>query len=846
MVTSCKDSRLYFNELSINQKRTFSQSKNNQSKMKHFLLMLIMVSSAILSAQPNSNSDIKSGSISGRIMDAELNDPLPYVNIIIKDSANKIITGGITNDDGTFKIEKIPEGLVKVEISFIGYKTIFKEVNMGKNGYKINVGDIFLEEDVASLDEVTIVADVSTIQQKIDRKVITIGKDLQTAGATASEIMNNLPSVSVDQQTGSVSLRGNQNVRVMVDGKLSNIPAEQLLKQIPSTSIKSIELITNPSAKYNPEGMSGIINIILHKNTQIGFNGTINVGLAYDIEPKFNSAIDANYRNGKFNVYSTYSNNISKNYNFGEIIRVEQEIQQNFDILENSKSHLFKIGLDYYLNDKNTISIFSNQNVFDGWANVNSRIDYSTDSSLNESQFIRGENENESQQYNLNYKHDFNDEGHNIELEVDHNIYEGLGGTNNIFFNSQRSNFTEDTDTDRNRTTVNLDYVNPLSDTTKLELGLQARLFDNSIFYESDGRESNEAGEYIPTTTRFDYTRDIYSAYAIYGKTLDKWSYQVGLRAETVNVDSEAYKKDLSSNEELIIPFENDYIELYPSAFFTYSPSEKNSYQLSYSRRVDRPGIGQVNPLPEFSTPLISQFGNQELRPQFTNSIETNYTRQLEKGSITAGVFYRIIEDEIQQAILIDREDPNRLILTHLNFDNTTAFGIELSSSYRPTEWWSINASFDLYSQTQKSVAESFDENQNIVLSTVEVDNVAMNLRAFNNFKVSKSFSLSVFGMYRGKNKNIQFEMEDMLMVNLGMRYNFMEGRADFSLSYNDIFDTMFAQFNGQRPFLQEGQFNWESQQISGRLSYRFGGGKYKAKSRKRRDKDEKEGGGLF
>ena len=362
--------------------------------MKHFLLMLIMVSSAILSAQPNSNSDIKSGSISGRIMDAELNEPLPYVNIIVKDAANKIITGGITNDDGTFKIEKIPKGLVKVEISFIGYKTILKEVNMGKNGYKINVGDIILEEDVASLDEVTIVADVSTIQQKVDRKVITIGKDLQTAGATASEIMNNLPSVSVDQQTGSVSLRGNENVRVMVDGKLSNIPAEQLLKQIPSTSIKSIELITNPSAKYNPDGMSGIINIILHKNTQIGFNGNINVGLAYDIEPKFNSAIDANYRNGKFNIYSTYSNNISKNYNFGEIIRVEQEIQQNFDILENSKSHLFKIGLDYYLNDKNTISIFSNQNVFDGWANVNSRIDYSTDSSLNESQFIRGENEN--------------------------------------------------------------------------------------------------------------------------------------------------------------------------------------------------------------------------------------------------------------------------------------------------------------------------------------------------------------------------------------------------------------------------------------------------------------------
>ena len=815
--------------------------------MKHLLLMLIMVSSTILSAQPNSNSDIKSGSISGRVIDAELNEPLPYVNIVIKDVANKIITGGITNSDGTFGIENIPEGTVIVSIQFVGFKTIDKNVTLGKGNYKVNLGDIKLEEESTGLDEVTIVADVSTIQQKVDRKVITIGKDLQTAGANASEIMNNLPSVSVDQQSGAISLRGNQNVRVMVDGKLSNIPADQLLKQIPSTSIKSIELITNPSAKYNPEGMSGFINIVLHKNTQIGFNGNINVGLAYDIEPKFNSSIDANYRNGKFNLFGSYSNNISKNVNNGYINRTEQNIEQNFDILNNNKSHLFKIGLDFYLNDKNTISVFTNQNIFDGKNNSNSAIAYLNDSALLEEQYAEANTENDSQQYNFNYKHDFNDEGHNIELEVDYNTYEGIGDTNNLFLSSQRPNFIEDTDTDRKSTTVNLDYVNPLSESAKLELGLEARLFDTNIFYESDAREQNESGDYIPTTTNFDYARDIYSAYATYGKTLEKWSYQVGVRAETVNVDSDAFKKDLASAEELVIPFENNYFELYPSAFVTYSASDKNSYQFSYSRRIDRPGIGQVNPLPNWSTPLISEFGNQELRPQFTNSVEANYTRQLEKGSITAGVFYRIIEDEIQQAILIDRTDVNRLIFTNLNFDNTTAFGIELSSNYRPTKWWSINASFDLFSQTQKSLAESFDVNQDIVLNTVEVDNVAWNLRAFNNFKVSNSLSFSAFGMYRAKNKNIQFEMNDMLMVNLGMRYSFLEdNRASFSLSYNDIFNTMYAQFDGQRPYAQQGRFNWESQQISGRLSYRFGGGKYRAKSRKQRDNDVKEGGGMF
>ncbi len=810
------------------------------------MLLCMLLFSVIASAQPNSNDDIRNGSVYGRVIDAQLNEPLPYVNVVIKDNNNKIITGGITKDDGTFEIENIPEGTIIVSIQFVGFKTINNNVTLGKGNYKVNLGDIKLEEESTGLDEVTIVADVSTIQQKVDRKVITIGKDLQTAGATASELMNNLPSVSVDQQTGSISLRGNQNVRVMVDGKLSNIPADQLLKQIPSNSIKSVELITNPSAKYNPEGMSGIINIVLHKNTKIGFNGNINVGLAHDIEAKFNSSIDANYRNGKINFYGSYGNNIRRNVNYGYINRIEQDIQQNFDILNDNKSHLFKIGLDYYLNDKNTISIFTNQNIFNGETNVNSNIAYLFNNALDESQYLSGINENDSQQYNFNYKHDFDKEGHNIELEVDHNIYEGLVDNSNVFFSSQRPDFIEDTDIDRNSTTVNLDYVNPLSESVKFELGLQARLFDTSIFYESDAREQNEAGTYIPTTTLFDYTRNIYSAYATYGKKLEKWSYQFGVRAETVNVDSDAFKKDLDSSEELNIPFTNDYFELYPSAFVTYSPSEKNSYQFSYSRRIDRPGIGQVNPLPNWSTPLISEFGNQELRPQFTNSIETNYTRQFEKGSITAGVFFRIIEDEIQQAILIDRTDVNRLIFTNLNFDNTTSYGIEVSSNYRPTKWWSVNASFDLYSQTQKSLAESFDTNQDIVLNTVEVDNIAWSARAFNNFKVSKSLSFSAFGMYRSKNKNIQFEMNDMLMVNLGMRYNFMEGRANFSLSYNDIFDTMYAEFDGERPYAQRGQFNWESQQITTSLSYRFGGGKYRAKSRKQRDNDVKQDGGMF
>lgn len=827
--------------------------------MKRLLLLCAIIISFSAHAQPSSNSDIKDGSISGRVLDAQLNQPLPYVNVIVKDASSKIITGSITDDNGNFEIKKIPEGNVKVEVSFIGYKTIVKDVNIGKNGYKINVGDIFLEEDVASLDEVVVVAETTTIQQKVDRKVINVGKDLTTSGPTASDIMNNLPSVNVDQQTGNISLRGNENVRVMVDGKLSNVPIAQLLRQIPSTSIKQIELITNPSAKYNPEGMSGIINIILHKNTTIGFNGNINLGLTKEIFAKFNSSIDMNYRNGKFNFYGNYGNNIGNNANYGNIERLDDGSQQLFDFGNKNKSHLYKVGLDFYMNDNNTISFFTNQNIFNGIGVGSTGIQYVGEPL--QQQIFMNDIDNKVSQYNGIYNHKFKKEGEKLDLEVDYSTFNQDEVADFNFINiSFPPNYRDFVDTDRDQTVVNLDYTNPLSEKAKLEVGAEARLFETNIDYNSTGLSVNEnqdnvpnnGDEFIPTpSTDFTYKRDIYSVYVTYGKTFDKWSYQVGARAESVKEEAEAIRQ-LENNTENT-PFENDYIQVYPSAFLTYNPSDKNTYQMSVSRRVDRPGLQQVNPIREWSTPLISSFGNTDLQPQFTNSVELNYTRKLEKGTLTAGVFYRLVEDEINRAVFVDRLDLNKNILTFDNFENTTAFGFELSSNYRPTKWWSLNGSFDLFARQQKGIAEALtvpvDEAtiEDIERTTIEVDNIVYNFRLFNNFRVTEKLNLSLFTMYRGEEKGLQFTRKPMFMVNTGLRYSFMEDRrATFSFNYSDIFNTMKFEFEGDRPYPQVGEFNWESNTWNIALAYRFGGGKYQALRRKQRDDREKSGSGGF
>ncbi|WP_204346190.1 TonB-dependent receptor domain-containing protein [Psychroserpens algicola] len=826
--------------------------------MKTITQLCIFLFTIIVVAQP-SKSDFRDGSVSGRVIDAKLNEPLPYVNVVITDTSNKTITGGITNDDGTFEINKIPEGQIIVSIQYIGYKTISKPINLGEESYKIDLGDIRLEEDIASLDEVTVVAEITTIQQKVDRKVINVGKDLTTSGPTASDIMNNLPSVNVDQQTGNISLRGNENVRVMVDGKLSNVPIAQLLRQIPSTSIKQIELITNPSAKYNPEGMSGIINIILHKNTTIGFNGNINLGLTKEINARFNSSIDMNYRNGKFNFYGNYGNNIGNSANYGFINRIDDGSVQLFDFGNNNKSHLYKLGLDFYMNDNNTISFFTNQNIYDGLGEGITGIQYIDEPF--QSQTFNNDIQNNVSQYNGVFNHKFKKEGEKLDLEVDYSVF-GQDEVANFRFENIPfpPNYSDFVDTDRDQTVVNLDYTNPLSEKAKLEVGAEARLFETNIDYKSTGLSVNEnqddipnnGDEFIPTPqTDFTYKRDIYSVYVTYGKTFEKWSYQFGARAESVKEEASAIRQLETSSE--TIPFENDYIQVYPSAFFTYSPSEKNSYQMSFSRRVDRPGLQQVNPIREWSTPLVSSFGNTNLQPQFTNSAELNYTRKLEKGSITGGVFFRLVEDEINRAVFIDRLDINKNILTYDNFENTTAYGIEISSNYRPTTWWSLNGSFDLFARQQKGIAEILTAPtdvataDDIMRSTISVDNIVYNFRLFNNFKVTKKLNLSLFSMYRGEEKGLQFTRKPMFLVNTGLRYTFLEdGRGSFSFNYSDIFNTMKFEFEGDRPYPQVGEFNWESNTWNIGFSYRFGGGKYRALQRKQRDNNEKSGSGGF
>ncbi|WP_291136088.1 outer membrane beta-barrel family protein [Flavobacterium sp. UBA7663] len=778
-----------------------------------------------------------SGSIKGKVVDKKTNEPLPYVNIILKDN-DKIVTGGVTTEDGNFTVNKLALQKYTVEIQFIGYTTVIKNIDLTADANQ-NLGTIAISEDVSELKDVEVVAERSNMVQKIDRKVINVGKDLIASGTTASEIMNNIPTVSIDPQTKEISMRGNTNVRVLIDGKPSNVSVEQLLQQIPSASIKQIELITNPSAKYNPEGMSGIINIILHKNSQDGFNGSLNTGVTFGITPKTNSALNMNYRVGKVNFYTNYGFNhgINANNGYVESERTNEENRQDFNFRNKNNSHLLKLGMDYYINDKNTISAYTNQSFTYGSGTGLTTIIYD-DPVANDNviQYFDSKGDNKNQTYDLVYKHDFDKKDENLELQLNYSHTE----------NNENTVYEETSSLDRTNivpgTTdyfqFNADYVNPITETTKLELGVETRIQNSGNRFYDDNPSA------ISANNSFEFGRNIYSAYANLGKQIGKWSGQLGVRLEYFDLDANFSINETNPTFNDTQSISDDLFTAYPSAFLTYTANDKNSFNFNYSRRVDRPSIGQISPIREWTTPLMESRGNPALVPQFTNSFEINYTRTTKIGSITSGVFYRSISDEISRVVFNDPNNTNRNILSYDNFDNNDAFGIETSGNLKFAKWWAVNASSDVYFKTAKGTVQNANTN---AIENKEVDVVTFNVRMNNTFTVTKDLRFQLFGMYRGKDRGLQYDRLEMYKMDFGATYNILKGKGTITARYNDVFENMRFAFDGNIPFRQQGAFYWESQTFYVGFNYIFGGGKNRALARKQRDANETQsGGGMF
>ena len=801
--------------------------------MRKYLIILFILLSISLFSQTKESIKKNIVSITGKVLDVKTEQFLPYVNIICRNNKNIILTGGITNNKGTFSVLNLPLDSIFIDIQFIGYKTVTKKISPTKENSKIDLGTLFLKEDTTSLDEVIIEAETSIITQKIDRKVVNVNKDLASAGANSLQMLENIPSISVDFQTGKVNLRGNENVRILVDGKPSNLSTFQLLKQIPSSSVKSVEIITNPSAKFNPEGMSGIINIILKKNTTIGFNGSFSVGIEHSKNSRPTGSLDLNYRTGKVNFYGNYSIDLGKFETNAFFDRTDKNLTQTIDYIDNTTSNYIKAGVDFYLNPKNTLSFYTTQSFADTDFSVHTKTIENSNLIFNAPNLSIFDTKEAS--YNADYTLDIDDEGQNIELEIN---YSKSRNPQNDFYkelinpSSNLYNYTNKIVNDNSIFLANLDYTKPIK-SGNLEVGLEARTQKafNSIITNQTIETGGNPATSPKGNTNFTYDREIYSAYINYSKEFKKIALQIGFRLEQFSVDG-LFSNTQQTNSEL---YTDKIFSVYPSTFLTYYPSENNEFQFGYSRRVDRPGVEQVTPIQEWNSPLIISVGNRSLQPQFTNSFEINYTKKLRKGYLTVGIFYRKTSDKIGRIINKDILNPDRQIISYANYDSADSYGMEFSSSYKLAKWWTIRPSSSLYTQDSQGVINNIQEN---------VKNTLFVARVRNSFKASKKFRFQLSGSYRGKSEGVQFKVKPYFLVNASARVSFLDGNGSLSLRGTDIFNGYKLDFSATNPFPQTGYYTLEYSAVYLGFSYSFGNGKNRERNRKYREKNETQGSG--
>jgi outer membrane receptor protein involved in Fe transport len=799
-------------------------------------------------AQPVSQA---AGTVSGKIADSKTNLPIEYANVVIFNPDTAIVTGGVTNNEGVFIINNVPFGLYKLKVSFIGYDDLWIDtLLLNYRNRNVFIEKIALSQSAAVLDQFSVTGQRSVLEMQIDRKVFNVDQSIVSQGQTATEVLETVPSVEVDMD-GNVSLRGSGNVTILIDGRPSAMMGSDVataLKQIPANMIESIEIITNPSAKYDPEGMSGIINIKLKKDRKAGINGVVSAG--YGTWNKYNSSINLNYRTQKFNIFTSYNNNNRNFFRTGTTLTTNKQHPDSFFYTDQemymkgfSTSHMLRGGADWFVNKKNTISGFVtfNTNTWDSKDTVWTiyRDSEGVESALTD-RFSSGETGGYGYSGVLTWQKRFDKAGQ--ELLVDGNYSYNYGTEDADYFDRYDlldyhpvylTRMERKTGTDLNKVaSLQVDYTHPLTASTRIEGGarLGYRMLDDdqyATFYDT------AQGSWIPDPNRINeyiYDELIAAAYATYAGKLNKLSYKAGLRFEQTYTSGHLVNTADT--------FNNQYPSLFPSVHFSYKPNRDSEYQLSYSRRISRPRSRMLNPFADYSDPLNVRQGNPFLDPEYTNSIEFGYSRFFKKSSLISSIFYRQVNDQIERFKIINPEGVT--IMTFRNLTSGIQYGYELIGTYNPYKWWSLNGNFNMNQRILD--ADKIQEglrNSGLMWS--------VKLMSTTTFKTGTSIQLS--GNYSSPRILTLGVSAPRYGMDIGVRQSMLKNKGSLSLRLSDVFYTsswiMSLDGNG---FSQEIERYFDSRVAFLTFTYQFGQQTRDNQSRRRGQRDsngdDAEGGG--
>lgn len=822
----------------------------------HFTLFTCLLSSFSFYAQ-----NIPSGNtytVKGKVTEKQGDIPLEYATVTFtKPNEGTIVEGGVTDTKGNFSIT-VPSGTYDIKIEYISFEPyIIKAKTVNSD---IELGSIPLEFAAASLDEVTVVAETTTVDIRLDKKIYNIGKDLTTAGGTVADALNNVPSVSVDVE-GAISLRGNDNVRVLINGKpsaLAGYGSTDVLSQLPADAIERVEVITSPSARYDAEGTAGILNIILRKDKTLGFNGSLNLSAG---TPEYYGATgNLNYRTNRFNLFNTTGYRYSAppgsgffdtQYKSGTITEFDRIIE-NREMDRLDRGFNTNLGLEVYLNDKSSITgtvFYRDGNDKDKTTNFTSNFQANT--LAQETKRVENQTEKDkSYQYSLNYINKFNDKGHQLTADFQYdnssevqvsNINEDITFSNTTTTDAYVSEIISTTE-DQDEYLLQADYVLPFGENSQFEAGYRGN-FKNEItdyILEQETAPSNNNYAVNDTLTNlFDYTENVNALYTQYGTKINKFSFLLGLRLENTQlkgvIDSRLTESELQDvfGFEIDTDFDNNYLGLFPTVNLIYELGEEENITLGYNRRINRPRGWFINPFPSRNSRNNVFQGNPNLRPAYANAYDVGYLKRWEKITLTSSVYYQKETDAFER--VQENVAGTSVIRTiPINIASNERTGGEVGVLYNPKKWLRLNGSFNYF---QFKTEGEFND--------INFDNKNTSWFARFSSKVSLPAKIDwqTNAFYMGPSKSAQSDQEGIFSLDLAFSKDILGDNGTLSLNVRDLLNSRKRmEVTDTESFIRESEFQWRERQINLSFMYRFNQ-KKERKQNKNQNENEEEGG---
>ncbi len=772
------------------------------------------------------------GNVKGKVLDKQTDETLQFVNVRVS-QGNKLVKGAITDADGAFNVTGLANGTYVLTVSYVGYKDLIRNFSISNDKRQVHFNALYISEDTKALKEVTVTGQRSQMKLEVDRKVFSVDQMIASSGGSASELLEQIPSIEVTTD-GEISLRGNSSVEVWINGKASGLTSDnrgEILQQIPAESIERIEVIDNPSAKFSPEGSAGIINIILKRDRKAGYYGSLRAGA--NNAGGWHTGGNFNYSSGILDAFANLGYRRRAGSGGSEAEQeylMTKEYQNSISESENRGGNLFaRLGLTWHVTRKDEISLSGmtmqgkndNENLTTYNYGLIGQQPYQT-------MFRKNTGEGDMHMYHgeLGYEHSWTD-FHKLKTNFSYNRW--MSDNDNIYRDEIREMgvptyyYQYRPMHVRNRSMeAKIDYENKISDNLKLEAGYNGRFsHENSPLesweadnWDGQGRTLDEA-----YYNRFIYDMDVHAIYATVNTTVGKLGIMGGLRGEYWKVNTESYtyeqEHDPSKRD---VPFKKDYFQLFPSLFLNYQLTESAQLQLNYTRRLRRPWGGQLNSFKNTSDASMVSFGNPELTPEYTNSFSLNFLKTWDNHTLSVSSYYRPTTDVIQR-IRYQGED-GIMYMTNENVAKNQRAGLELILKDKLFRILDLTTTLNGY--YYKVDGFSYEIMNQTVTGDAE-ESFSWDARMLGSFILPYDISLQATGNYRSRGAITQGYRKPNGSLDLGLRKSFFNKKIILSVNWRDVFKTRhWENFTSSETFTRH-QKNWRDPRINFTLSWNFG-----------------------